>query len=344
MRKMVLTGIRKMVLRESPVPEIQNERDVLIQVKAVGVCGSDIHYYTGGKIGSQVVQYPFRIGHEFAGVVESVGRKVSRVRPGDHVAVDPLISCGACTQCLSGRCHTCLHQNFMGCPGQAEGCLADYVVIPEECCYPVKGNLSPAEAAFVEPLSIGYYTAQFLKRFSSAHLAILGVGPIGLSVLLSAKALGMSRIFATDKLNYRLAMAEQYGAVWTGNPDEVDIPAEIREAHPEMMDAVVECCGEQEALDQAIELLKPGGTLLIAGIPESDRISFDISNIRRKEIVIQNIRRQNNAMQPALDLIEQQVVDVKPLLTHTFSFPESSAAFDLVAGYRDQVIKAVIEL
>lgn len=333
-----------MAFRELPVPEISEDHDVLVRVKAVGVCGSDIHYFTGGKIGSQVIEYPFRIGHECAGEVEAVGAKVTRVHPGDLVAMDPCISCGSCSQCRAGRPHTCLQQSFLGCPGQVVGCMAEYIIMPAENCYPVKGELTPAEAAFVEPLSIGCYTAQFLEHHQAQQVAILGAGSIGLSVLLSATVRGISRIYATDKLDYRLAVARKMGAGWTGNPDQVDIAAEIREENPEMMDAVVECCGQQDALDQAIDLLKPGGALLIVGIPENDRISFDISKIRRKEIVIQNIRRQNRCMQPALDLVEQRRIDVKPLLTHSFSLFESSTAFDLVTNYRDQVIKAMIEL
>ena len=131
MKKIVLTGICRMEPVEAPVPEIRQPDEVLIRMKAVGVCGSDVHYYDSGKIGSQVVQYPFAVGHEGAGQIEAVGSGVKRLRPGDRVAIDPAMPCFGCDQCRAGRFHTCRHMRFLGCPGQAEGCLAEYIVMPE---------------------------------------------------------------------------------------------------------------------------------------------------------------------------------------------------------------------
>ena len=134
MRCFMLTGIRQMRLADVPRPTVVNATDVLIRVGCVGVCGSDVHYYTAGRIGSQVVQYPFAVGHEFAGTVESVGADVKDVRPGDRVAVDPAMPCFACDQCRAGRSHTCRKLRFLGCPGQAEGCLCDFVTMPATSC------------------------------------------------------------------------------------------------------------------------------------------------------------------------------------------------------------------
>ena len=124
MKTWMLTGIRKMQLEETPQPTIRDDHEVLIKMAVAGVCGSDVHYYAAGRIGSQVVQYPFAVGHECAGVVEQVGKGVTRVRPGDRIAVDPAMSCYACDQCRAGRHHTCRSLRFLGCPGQAAGCLS----------------------------------------------------------------------------------------------------------------------------------------------------------------------------------------------------------------------------
>ena len=164
MNSLTLTGIRKFEFRETPKPTIKKTTDVLLQIRKVGICGSDIHYYSTGKIGDQVIKFPFTIGHECSGIVEAVGGKVTRVKKGDHVAIEPAVSCGKCDQCKSGRRHTCRNLKFLGCPGELEGCLSEYIVMPEENCYKISPSMSFIQGALVEPLSIGVYSASFLDR------------------------------------------------------------------------------------------------------------------------------------------------------------------------------------
>lgn len=141
MKAMQLTGIRQMEMFEVPAPFVTNDTDVLIRMTTVGVCGSDVHYYTTGRIGDQVVQYPFTVGHEGAGIVEKVGKKVTRVKPGDRIAIDPAMPCFQCDQCKAGRFHTCRKLRFLGCPGQAEGCLSEFLVMPETSCFKMDEKL-----------------------------------------------------------------------------------------------------------------------------------------------------------------------------------------------------------
>jgi L-iditol 2-dehydrogenase len=140
MKAMMLTGIRQMEMRNIPEPALVNSNDVKIKMSVMGICGSDIHYYTQGQIGTQKVQYPFTVGHEGAGEVVEVGKSVKRVKPGDIIAIEPAMPCWECDQCLAGRHHTCRKLRFLGCPGQAEGCLMEYIVMPETSCIPLKGN------------------------------------------------------------------------------------------------------------------------------------------------------------------------------------------------------------
>jgi L-iditol 2-dehydrogenase len=331
-----------MELREVPDPQIRSPRDVLIRMKAVGVCGSDIHYYLTGRIGSQVVQYPFIVGHEGAGEVVAVGEAVTRLRVGDRIAFDPAMPCGECDQCRAGRPHTCRNLTFLGTPGQAEGCLSEYIVLPEGSCYPLREESSYEWGAFSEPLSIGTYGVRLAGEVKGKKIAILGSGPIGMSVLLPSLAYGAEAVYVTDKIDERLALAKYSGATWTGNPDKEDVVAGILGEEPAGMDLVFECCGQQEAVDQAIQLLKPGGTLLIIGIPEKDTWTFPVDELRHKEITIRNVRRQNGCVQEALDLIETGRVKVDPLITHHYPFEKTPEAFELVAGYRDGVMKAMI--
>jgi L-iditol 2-dehydrogenase len=343
MKAMMLTGIRQMEMKEVPTPAIRNDTDVLIKMKTLGVCGSDIHYYVSGKIGSQVVQYPFTVGHEGAGVVESIGDGVTRVKPGDRIAIEPAMPCGECDQCQVGRSHTCRNLRFLGCPGQAEGALSEYLVMPETSCFKIPGNMTYDEAAISEPLAIGLYAVRQSIPMKGAKVGILGFGPIGMSVLLPALAMGAKEVYVTDKIDKRLQIAERNGARLTANPEREDVVAKITEKVPELLDVVFECCGQQDAIDNAVDLLKPGGKLMIIGIPEFDSWSLPVDKSRHKELCVQNVRRQNEAVQPALDMMAAGEISVSEMATHRFRFEDSGEAFDLVAGYRDGVMKAMID-
>lgn len=344
MKAMRLVGLRKMELQTVSTPVVENDTDVLIQITRVGVCGSDVHYYTEGKIGSQVVEFPFTVGHEGAGIVRQIGAAVTRVRPGDRVAIEPAMPCGGCDQCLAGRPHTCRQLRFLGCPKQAEGCLSEYIVMPETSCFSLPGSVSDDEGVLLEPLSIGVYAVKSSIPMRGANVGILGVGPIGLCILLAARVQGAGCIYVTDKIEARLGMARRLGADWGGNPEKGDVVQSINRLEPGQCDVVFECCGQQEALDQGIELLKPGGKLMVVGIPPTlERVYFEIDKLRRKEICIQNVRRQNHCVQPALDMIARHAVDVNRMVTHRFPFGQTQAAFELVASYGKGVVKAMID-
>ncbi|HYQ58012.1 MAG TPA: alcohol dehydrogenase catalytic domain-containing protein, partial [Draconibacterium sp.] len=306
MKALVLTGLSQLEIVEKQIPEISHPDEVLVKMKSVGVCGSDIHYYKEGKIGSQVVQYPFTIGHEGAGIVEKVGSSVKKLKPGDRVAVEPAMPCYDCEQCNQGRLNTCLNLKFLGCPGQAEGCFSEYIVMPSKSCLKLEDNVTLDQAALSEPLAIGVYAVKLSAiPMQGAKVGILGAGPIGLSVLLPALAGGAEKIYITDKLDERLKIAKDLGATWTGNPDKTDLVKAIDDQEAYKLDVVFECCGQQEAVDQAVKLLKPGGKLMIVGIPEFKRWSFDVDDLRRKEICIQNVRRQNEVADLTLEMIAE---------------------------------------
>lgn len=344
MKAVQLTGLRQMALRTVPDPVIRRPEDVLLRIRAVGVCGSDVHYYTMGRIGSQVVSYPFAVGHEAAGVVEAVGPAVRHVKPGDRVAIDPPVSCHTCDQCRAGRPHTCRKLKYLGCPGQLEGCLGELLVMPEECCFPVPESMSFAEAALIEPLSIGVYAVRQSIPMQGARVGVFGMGPIGCSVMLPALAAGAEAVYVSDRIDRRCELARAHGATWAGNPDRDDIVAEVSRHEPLLLDVAFECCGQQSALDQAVALLKPGGKLMLIGIPEFDRYGFDVETARRRELCFQNVRRQNGCVQAALDLVTSGKVQPGFMVTHTFPLARTQEAFDLVAGYADGVLKAIVEV
>jgi L-iditol 2-dehydrogenase len=343
MKAMMLTGIREMEMKEIAEPTIVKPNEVKIRMSVVGICGSDIHYYTQGQIGSQVVEYPFTVGHEGAGMVVETGKDVKRVKPGDIIAIEPAMPCRECDQCLAGRHHTCRRLRFLGCPGQAEGCLMEYIVMPEESCFPLRGGLTPDHGSISEPLAIGVYAVKKSGGIKGLDAGILGFGPIGMSVMLAARAEGAGSFLVTDKIQPRLAIALKEGASTVLNPSFEDVEG-MAKVHKELgLDVVFECCGQQEALDQAIKILKPGGRLVVVGIPEFDRWSVNVELTRRKEISLQFIRRQVDCVKPTLEMMQNGKIDISNMVTHRFPFEKTREAFDLVAEYSDGVMKAMID-
>ena len=332
-----------MEMRDVDDPVISKDTDVLLRINIVGVCGSDVHYYETGRIGSQVVEYPYIVGHECAATVKAVGSAVSSVKVGDEIVVDPAAWCDECDQCRMGRENTCRNLTFLGTPGQGPGCLSEYLVMPDKSCFPTKGQITLEQGALCEPFAIGVYAVRQSRIQKGGKIGILGSGPIGLSCLAAAKAEGVETVYMTDKIEGRLAVATRAGAVWTGNPDKESIVESISGFEPLGIDVVYECAGQPETIDEAVEILRPGGTLMLIGIPRDDRVSFSIDKIRRKEITIINVRRQNDCTQKAIDLVASKRADIDFMVTHRFGFSESKKAFDLVAGYRDGVVKAMIE-
>ena len=344
MKIAVLTKPGRFEIRDAGVPRIENDDDVLLRVAMVGICGSDLHYFSSPRVGDLDVRYPVRIGHECVAVVEAAGPSVTRVKLGDMVSVEPAVSCGTCDQCLAGRHNTCRNLKFLGSPGQLKGALAEFLVMPERNCCPLPGNMSLARGVIAEPLSIGLWAVEQAGEIKGRSMAILGSGPIGLSTALGARLKGARRIFMTEKIEARIAASKKAGADWTGNPLRGDVVAEIKRREPMGLDVVFECCGQQEASDQAVSLLKPGGTLVFVGIPLEERITFEISKLRRKEIRIQNVRRQNHCLGRAIDLIASGTLDVDFLATHTFSLGRVQEAFETLFNYRDGVIKALLSI
>ena len=345
MKQVVLTGIRKMAMTEIPNPVLLRDDEVKIKMSTIGVCGSDIHYYAEGKIGTQVVQYPFPVGHECSGIIEEVGEAVKNVKAGDLVVVDPSVHCGHCDQCLAGRPHTCRNNRFLGCPGQLDGCLAEYIVMPSFTCFPVTGKMNPVQAALIEPLTIGVYTvklAQIQKKETTA--GIFGAGPIGLSVLFKLLADGIDDISMIEPLEYRLNKAREIGAKYFINPENEIVEDAVKIQHELLLDVAFEASGKQDAVTNAVKILKPGGKLVLVGIPPDAKYTFDMDLMRRKELTVINVRRQNHCVEEAIELVVSGKIDIEKMVTHHFSLEETPLAFEIVEGYKDGAIKAMIKL
>lgn len=341
MTTMMLTGIRQMAPMEQPIPS-PGAGEVLLKIRAVGVCGSDLHYYTTGRIGTMVVEFPFPVGHECSAEIAALGDGVAEFKEGDLVAVDPATPCHHCDQCRAGREHTCRNLFFLGCPGQIPGCMSEYYVMPAECCFKLRPDMDEGVGTLVEPLSIGCYAVKLAELPEKAHIGILGAGPIGLCVQAAARDLGAEAIHFTEPLEYRREMALRLGANQAVDPYAPAGIQPIIDAEPLLLDAVFECAGQQDALTNGVDLLKPGGKLVMIGIPEVDEICFTIDKLRRKELRLQNVRRQNKCVQTAIDLLEKGTSKLEGIITHHFPFAESKAAFDLLDKRDDGVMKIIL--
>ena len=344
MRQAFLVAPGRFEVREVPEPGTIGPHEAVVRLKAVGVCGSDVHYFTEGRIGSQVVEYPFTIGHECSGVVERVGEAVTRVAVGDRVTVDPAMPCGECEWCRKGRENICANLRFLGCPGQVEGAYKELLVMPEHSLFRMPDSLSFDDGVVIEPAAIGAYAVAQSGLRPDETIAVLGCGPIGLLVLACARASGRRRAFATELVPERVEAAGRLGADVALNASETDVVQAIHKATGGRgVDVVYECAGEQETLEQATRIAAPGGRVSILGIPSTPRVELIPELVRRKELLLINVRRQNKMMERTIELAASGAVATSELVTHHFPLEGVAEAFELVASYRDGVLKAIIE-
>jgi len=344
MKAAYLVATRKFEIRDTPKPEIKNDKDVLLRLRCSGVCGSDIHNYAEGRTGSLEVKFPMILGHECSAVVEKVGKAVKKVKPGDRVAVEPAVTCGECEECITGRQNICRNVRFLSVPGELEGCLKEFMVTPESNLVPVPDELTFEDAAMLEPLSVGAYAVNLAGVKPGDTVAVLGSGPIGLLTMEVANVSGAALSFATDIVKERAEMASKLGATYSFNPNETDVVEQILDAtHGRGVDIVFECAGEQETVTQGLDILRPGGKLVLLGIPGA-RTEYVLHTdiMRRKELVVLNVRRQVHYFERGLHLVIAGRVDIRTLVTHRFPLEKTNDAYELVSTYRDGVVKAII--
>jgi len=343
MKTIVLTGIRKFVQKEAP-KATPAKGEVLIRIRHVGICGSDIHYWKQGKIGSQVVEYPFIIGHECSGEIAELGEGVTGFKPGQRVAIEPAVSCGQCEFCRTGRNNICPKVRFLGTP-PTEGAFREFLTMPCENVFPLADNISFEEGVLLEPFTIGVYSVILSSLLPGSTVAVMGCGPIGFSTLIAAKAAGASQIFATDLIDERLNTVSQIGADFTYNASKGSAVDFIMEkTNGRGVDISFEAAGEQEAVSDAVASTRIGGRCVIIGIPVKETIEINCDIARRREIPIINVRRQNHAVARAIALGSKNITSLKKMLTHRFKSEKISEAFEVVSQRKDGVIKAVIEM
>ena len=345
MKAAVLYDKRDMRVEDRPRPEPQGSQ-VLIRVRAVGVCGSDVHYWTEMCIGDQVVKAPQAVGHEFSGEIAEVGPEVRHLKEkvGRRVCIEPGLSCGKCRQCREGRPNCCPNVVFYGTP-PVEGALQEFVLAEAEQCTALPEGMSYGEAAMLEPLQVGIHAFNLVPCVPGDWVVIIGAGSIGLACLAMVHAAGATRIIVTDKLDYRLDLARKLGATHTINVTRED-PLEAAGKLTDGLgaDVVYEATNTAEGLPQALAVARIAGRVAAIGIPPVDEITIPASHPRRKQLTVQFVRRSAHSIRQALELVATGKVDVKPWITHRFPLERATEAFELVDRYGDGVLKAVIEM
>jgi len=325
MKLLRLHGIGDVRLHEGPSPQPQIG-EVLLQVTAVGICGSDIHWFSEGTTGAADFSEPFVLGHEFAAVVDSGEMR------GMRVAVEPQVACGHCSFCVEGNPNLCPDHYFAGQAPQ-DGALCQTMCWPEANVFPIPDSISDEAGALLEPLGVAIHTVDLGQLQTGMRIGVYGCGPIGLMVVQLARLSGAVEIVVTDKLPHRLAAAQRLGATAVFCADDTKNIPEV--------DVAFEVAGDQGAVDTAVETCKPGGRVILCGIPADDKTSFKASSARRKELTIKVVRRMKHTYPRAINLAASGLIDVESLITHRFSLDESAEAFK-VAQAREG-LKVVIK-
>ena len=343
MQALVLERAEQLSLREFPVAERLGPRDVRVAIHTVGICGSDVHYYRHGRIGPFVVREPMVLGHEAAGTVLEVGDEVATLGVGDRVAMEPGIPDPNSRAARLGLYNLDPAVRFWATP-PVHGVLRPTVVHPAAFTFRIPDSISFAEAAMVEPLAVGMHAAAKARIVPGDVAVVLGAGPIGMVTALAALAGGCSRIVIADVVAAKLELAAALGPVVPVLAGR-ESPAEVARALTGGWgaDIVFECSGAAAAASAVVEPLRPGGCAVLVGMP-GEPVAFDVVAAQVKEARVETVFRYAHVYPRALALMESGAIDVRPLITDTFPFTDSVAAFEFAAAMPDTSVKAQIAL
>lgn len=331
MKVIRLHGTGNLQTHDEPIP-VASVGEKLVRIKSVGVCGSDLHWFSEGEIGDAKLNRPLVLGHELAGVTED----------GQRVAIDPAISCGACEFCEHGHPNLCDNILFAG-HDKTDGALREWMAWSEKCLFPIPDSISDADGAMLEPLGVAIHTVDLGKVKAGMTVGVFGCGPIGLLIIQMAKLSGVANIFATDKLPHRIEAAKRFGADQAYLVGDNSQLSEIRTAtNGRGVDVVFEAAGAQDAVDDAFAAVRSGGKVILAGIPGDDKTYFSASIARRKGLTIKLVRRMKHTYPRAIELVEKGLVDVRSIVTHRFPLTQASEAFRVAE--RREGLKIMIEV
>jgi L-iditol 2-dehydrogenase len=330
-------------VEEMTEPPPPGPGEVLLGVSAVGICGSDLHYYREGGLGGLTVEEPLILGHEFAGRVEAVGPGVS-LPVGTRAAVEPGRSCGRCEPCVEGHPNLCPAIRFCGSP-PVDGALRERMLYPAELLFPLPDQVSDAEGAALEPLGIGLHALSLARLQPGGTAAVLGAGPIGLMLLLLCRLAGAAAVIVTEPVAHRREAALRLGATAALDPEDEPVGAAIRRrTGGRGVDAAFEAAGAPDTPGEAADAVRPGGHVVLVGIPSDDRLALSHAICRRKGLTVRFARRMKHTYPRALALVAGGRLDLRPLLTHHYPLAAAPDAFRVAESYADGALKVTVIL
>lgn len=332
-----LTQIRKIEIFEEEIPLLK-EGQILVAMKSVGICGSDMHYFKEGGLGSFKNPLPMYMGHEPSGIIIDANGS-TKFKEGDRVAVEPGMPCVTSYWSMKGRHNLCEKGTFMG--ANAQGAFSDYVIVEELQLAKIPDSMSFNLASLLEPLGVCLHTANLIEPKFTESATIFGAGPIGLCMFSILKKAGLKDIFMIDKLPYRVKFAKEFGATDSFLLAD-DYNKKIKEMTYGMGTTItVDTGGTAESIDGCINVASVNGKVALIGIPESDMVNYNPHRMRTKELTIKNVRRSNQTLE---DCVKNYTgdIDIEKIISHEFKFEDIQKAFDLVADYGDGVLKCII--
>lgn len=341
MRAAVMQKPYQISIEEIPVPEISSD-EVLVKVMAVGICGSDLHYFEHGRIGPYVVEKPIILGHECSGIVAALGKAVTEFKVGDRVAVEPGVTCGRCDACKKGRYNLCSDVHFLATPPY-DGAFVQYIKMRKDFLFPIPDHLTFEEAALNEPFSVGIHAAKRAGMQPGSTLAIMGVGPVGLMAIVAGKAFGARKIIVADLEPIRLDAAVKLGATHTINVREEDPVKKIKALTGGLgVDVVFETAGNPKALQNGLAVLRRGGKLSIIGLPPQDEIALNVPFIADNEIDIYGVFRYANTYPQGITFLSSGVADVNAMITNRYNLEDTQEAMLNASTNKSTSVKTIV--
>ena len=339
MRTAELTAPLTFLLTDMPI-EDPGPGEVQVRVEAVGVCGSDLHAWSEGAVGSTPNVYPMVLGHEPAGTIVKTGPGVTGLTAGDRGALEPALYCYHCEFCLSGHHNVCANIRFLSNPHHP-GFLREFVNLPVTNFLPIPTEMSFDEATLVEPLAIGLHSVRLVSITPGETVAVIGAGPIGLMTIAALRAVGAGKIWAVEPMPHRRELARGVGADVVLEPGEA-VAEVLRGTGQRGVDCAIDCAAGEHTTSQAIQMARNAGRVALTGIHSTPFVAMDGSAMRRKELTIFNVRRSNHESAEALQLLAAHPESFAPVLTHSRGLDRVDEAFAIAGQYRDGVGKMIV--
>jgi L-iditol 2-dehydrogenase len=317
--------------------------ELQLRVHSVGICGSDIHYYKEGHIGSWKIERPHVLGHEFSGTVTALGEGVNDFELGERVSVEPCLPCGTCAACATGRYNVCQNLRFIGSP-HTDGAFAEYLIVTPRFAHRLPPSLDFEMGALVEPTAVA---VQAIRRSSlrlGETVAIVGAGPIGLLTLKVALASGASAVFVSDINQERLEMARQFGATAAIDARTGAVNTVMELTGGRGVDVAFEAVGSAATIDQAVAMTTPGGRLTVIGMSPQDVVPFNFFSLQAKELDLRSVWLYQDAFPPAIALLASGRVAAREIITHRFPFDQILTALEVASSGRDSSIKVMLQM